>query len=273
MFISNDSIKFMIAKIFFNLAEFKYYSIKNTISYNYHGKDTIEINYVISGNGKIKINDEIYEIGPNYYFVIPEFVSYTIIATEELNIYSFYLLIDKKSGYDEYISLIKKYYINKDNHNIDELFKTIHSELITKTLGYNEIVTSSFKMILVKLCRNEGLKGNRLSHWPLESLQFNIDKIFSNEFNTITIVDLADRLNMSVRDLQRYLLKNYNKNFSELKKDFKLEYAKIRLTYFDDSIEKISEDLNFSSREHFCYFFKKETNLSPLSYRKKQKMD
>ena len=78
---------------------------------------------------------------------------------------------------------------------------------------------------------------------------------------------------MSVRDLQRYLLKNYNKSFSDLKKEFKLEYAKIRLIYYNDSIEEISENLNFSTREHFSYFFKKETGITPLSYRKKNKMD
>ena len=44
-------------------------------------------------------------------------------------------------------------------------------------------------------------------------------------------------------------------------------------TDIDLKAEKISNDLNFSSREHFCYFFKKETNETPLSYRKKQKMD
>ena len=69
MFVSNDSIKFMIAKIFFNLAEFKYYSIKNTISYNYHGKDTIEINLIKDGEGKLKISDQIYDLKKNSYFI------------------------------------------------------------------------------------------------------------------------------------------------------------------------------------------------------------
>ncbi len=272
MFISNDSIKFMIAKIFFSLAEFKYYKINNTISYAYHGKDTLEINYIVSGNGKVKINEEIYDLKPYSYFVIPEFVSYSIIANEELEIYSSYFLVDRKSGYKDYLPYVNKSFINNDEE-MNSLFKSIHNEFTFKTLGYNEIVTSTFKTIVIKVIRNEGIIGKRLSYWPLDSLQFSIDKIFKNEFNTITITDLAERLNMSVRDLQRYLVKNYNKSFSDLKKDFKLEYAKIRLIYYTDSIEKISEDLNFSTREHFSYFFKKETGETPLSYRKKNKMD
>ena len=66
MFVSNDSIKFMIAKIFFNLAEFKNYQIKNNASYNYHGKDTLEINFIKDGKGKLKIDDQIYELEKNY---------------------------------------------------------------------------------------------------------------------------------------------------------------------------------------------------------------
>lgn len=272
MFISNDSIKFMIAKIFFTLAEFKNYKIKDNISYHYHGKDTVEINYIASGAGKVKIGDAIYDIKKNSYFVIPEFVPYSIIAKDELEIYSSYFVIDTKTGYKEYTPYLEKAFLNNDP-SFELLFRTIHNEFMIKTLGYNEIVTSAFKSMVIMIIRNEGIKGKRLSHWSLNSLQFSIDKIFSNEYNTITITELASRLNMSVRDLQRYLLKNYNKSFSDLKKEFKLEYAKIRLIYYNDSIEEISENLNFSTREHFSYFFKKETGITPLSYRKKNKMD
>ena len=69
------------------------------------------------------------------------------------------------------------------------------------------------------------------------------------------------------------LISNFEYKKRVFKKNFKLEYAKFRLEYSNDSIDKISDELNFSSREHFCYFFKKETNETPLSYRKKQKMD
>lgn len=272
MFISNDSIKFMMAKIFFTLAEFKNYTIKNNISYSYHGRDTIDLNYIVNGSGKVKINDNIYKLKTNDYFVIPEFVPCTIISNEEMEIYSVYFSIDKARGFSEYVSFLSKTYINHDNDDIKELLKSIHEELMIKTIGYNEVVTSTFKSIIVKIVRNEGLNEKRLSHYSLDSLQFSIDKIITNEFATITISELATRLGMSVRDLQRYLLKNYNKCFSDLKKDYKLEYAKIRLEYYDDSIEKKSEDLNFSSREHFCYFFKKETNETPLGYRKRKKM-
>ncbi len=271
MFISNDSIKFMIAKIFFTLAEFKNYKIKNTISYHYHGMDTIEITYVKSGKGKVKINDTIYELKQYSYFVIPEFVPYSIIANEELELYSSYFVVDKRTGYKEFVPYLNKFFVNSDK-SFDVPFKTIHDEFMVKTIGYNEIITSTYKALFILVIRNEGINGKRLSYWALNSLQFSIDKIFTNEFNTITITELANRLNMSVRDLQRYLTKNYNKSFSDLKKNFKLEYAKIRLTYYNDSIEKISEDLNFSTREHFSYFFKKETGETPLGYRKKNKM-
>ena len=86
-------------------------------------------------------------------------------------------------------------------------------ELKNLKFGYNEIVVSDFKKIIVKILRNEKIQGERLSHWDTESLQFDIESIINNEFSTITITELAKRLNISIRELQRYLIKNYNKNF------------------------------------------------------------
>ena len=132
-----------------------------------------------------------------------------------LDIYSIYFTLDKKSAYQEYAPLLNKIYVNKDNSNILSLLETIHNELLIKQLGYNEIVVSNFKSLLVKIVRNENIEGKRLSYWPLDNLQFSIEKILTKEFASITIENLAYRLNMSVRDLQRYLNKNYNKSFSE----------------------------------------------------------
>ena len=74
-----------------------------------------------------------------------------------------------------------------------------------------------FKAIIVEILRNEKIEGERLSHWDLNNFQFQIDTILRNEFQTITIEDLANRLFISVRELQRYLNENYKKTFIELK--------------------------------------------------------
>jgi AraC-like DNA-binding protein len=73
---------------------------------------------------------------------------------------------------------------------------------------------------------------------------------------------------MSTRELQRYLLENYNKTFIELKNEARMSYAKNKLLYTNLSITEISELIGYSSIEHFTNAFKRYFGLSPLKYRK-----
>jgi len=270
MFSTNDSIKFMMAKIFFQLANFTYKEYREITPVVYHGSKTLEINYVRNGKGKLKVNDTTYNLERGTYFVIPEFVSYSIIPNEKLNIYSTYLLLDMKSGYKEYIPLTKDFYIGVKK-DFDYIFDSLLYEFTTMNVGYNEIVVSNFKTLIVKMLRNERKTGKRLSHWDTNSLQFEIETIITNEFHSITINELADKLHLSVRELQRYLLKNYNKTFNELKTDAKMTFASNKLLYTNIKVSDLAVLVGYSSLEHFSYAFKKYFNLTPLQYRKEKK--
>ena len=271
MFNSKASIKFMMAKIFFTMANFSYKTISEVTPFTYHGSDTIEINYIRTGYGKVIIDNKEYNIKSGSYIIIPEFVSYSIIPLEPIDIYSIYLLVDNKAGFKTYIPLLKKYYIGNDNNELLIDFDDLCKELEELKFGYNEIVTSIFKKIIVKLLRNENIYEERLSHYKTESLQYDIENIITNEFSTITVQDLANRLHIGTRELQRYLLKNYKKSFNELKTEAKMNYASNKLIYTDIKISELYEYVGYSTPEHFSFAFKKYFDLSPLEYRQKYK--
>lgn len=270
MFSTNDQIKFMMAKIFFNMADFTYKNISEVTPSIYHGTKTIEINYIKNGNGKIKIENEIYNINEGSYIVIPEFISYSIIPNDNINIYSIYLLVDDKRGYEEYKKLLTKLIIGNDIELL-KIFDELLYEFQNEGFGYNELIVSLFKNLIVKILRNESIEEKRLSHWKSNSLQFEIEKILKEEFATITVIDLADRLHLSIRELQRYLLKNYNKSFNEIKIDAKMGFASNKLIYSNIKISELYELVGYSTPEHFSYAFKKYFNESPLEYRKNHK--
>jgi AraC-like DNA-binding protein len=149
-------------------------------------------------------------------------------------------------------------------------FQALYVEVKTKKFGYNEIIVSNMKSIIVKILRNSNVTGKKISHWDKVSLQFEIEDILFNEFSTISVIDLAKRLNMSVRELQRYLNKNYNKTFNELKKEIKMSFAANKLEYTNISINELSELVGFSTSEHFSYSFKRYYGESPITFRKKE---
>ena len=142
------------------------------------------------------------------------------------------------------------------------------NEFKEKKLGYNEIVVSLFKILFINIVRNENVTGPRLSHWDLDNLQYKIEKIMLENFKTITIKELASKWYLSERELQRYLEKNYNKNFSDLKNDAKMSFAQNLLLSSNMSILEIAYETGYSSSEHFSNAFKKYYGKSPLKYKK-----
>ena len=60
MFNSKASIKFMMAKIFFTLANFSYKTLSDVTPSVYHGTKTLEINYIRNGYGRVIVEDKEY---------------------------------------------------------------------------------------------------------------------------------------------------------------------------------------------------------------------
>lgn len=83
-----------------------------------------------------------------------------------------------------------------------------------------------------------------------------------------TIVQMAKRLNMSQRTLQRKL-KEENVSFQELLNKIRFDLASYYLKKGDYTIEAISDLLGFSSYTSFIRFFKSETNLTPKEFAQK----
>ena len=273
MFHSSEPIKFMMAKIFFTLADFRFQTMVEAYPSHYHGINTLEIHYVKKGSGKVIIDNKEYALEDNTFFVVPPFVSHTQIPDKNNPIekYSLYLLVDKTIGYKNYLPLLDEYFYGKDKYNICSLFDTLLFEFQNKHFGYNEIVVACLKSIIVNLLRDVNIQKEKETHWKLESMQFQIEEIMLNEFQTITLIDLANRFYMSPRELQRYLKSNYNKTFNELKKEARMSYASNKLLYSNMSIAEISNNCGYSSLEHFSFAFKEYFNNSPLKYRKNNK--
>ena len=86
MFDTKDSIKFMMAKIFFTLADFNLKTISEITPPIYHGAETLEIKYIKEGSGKVIINNEVFDVKKGYYIVIPAFVSYSLIPDDSFKV-------------------------------------------------------------------------------------------------------------------------------------------------------------------------------------------
>lgn len=80
--------------------------------------------------------------------------------------------------------------------------------------------------------------------------------------------DIAQQLNMSTATIQRRL-KHEGVSYQQLKNDIRCDIAIERLSKTNDSIQSISDDLNFHDPSAFHRAFKKWSGVSPGAYRAK----
>ncbi len=82
-----------------------------------------------------------------------------------------------------------------------------------------------------------------------------------------TAKDYADRLSIHVNHLNKVLKENVGKTTTDLISARIVKESKILLKQTDWNISEISNSLGFEEVAHFSNFFKKQTSLTPLSFR------
>ena len=127
-------------------------------------------------------------------------------------------------------------------------------------------------LLLINLARQTNITiKQQKQEQDIAGYIFQIETIMLNEFQTITLNELAKRLDISERRLQRFLAENFNKSFNTMKLEARMAFASNQLMHTDKSIAEISEIAGYSSCEHFSYTFKKHHKISPLKFRRNSK--
>ncbi len=153
---------------------------------------------------------------------------------------------------------------------INELDKTFNTED-----GFqDEKITSLFTLLLTELMNLFNIKIKRDSSLETEQKYVPIiDHIIHNEFDKkIDLNYIASKLYLSKKQASRIIKKNFNCSLSELITQKKLSVACLLLTETNLPISKIISSINFETPNYFYTLFKQTYNLSPLQYRKKNKI-
>ncbi|MBA3704644.1 MAG: helix-turn-helix domain-containing protein [Bacteroidetes bacterium] len=95
-------------------------------------------------------------------------------------------------------------------------------------------------------------------------------QILKEDFHKeISIEEVAQRLFISERQLQRIIKQEKTKTFTDLKNEIRMEKAKELLLKTDLPISSIGLEVGIQSFDHFRKLFKAYTGLTPSEYRKK----
>lgn len=272
MFVYNNSISFNFCGSKFILSDFRLQELTKAYPRHSHSENSFEIHYFPSGNGKMIVENKEYLISPKTIIITGPFINHEQIPTPILTKYSIYLTIFKEKENNLISSFLNVLqWGGIDKNNCGEIFNKIKLELELKKIGYIEKVECYLKELIISIIRNYNISFSKEKENVENDLLFKIEAIFLNEFKTITISDMANRLYMSVRQLQRFLNKYYKKNFNQLKIEARMNYSLSLLKDTNYSIKEIAINCGYSTTEHFSQAFKKSFKITPLKYRKQNK--
>lgn len=250
-----------------------------TIPSHSHGNGCFEIHYIPFGEGRLKADGQYYDILPNTLFVTGPHIDHaqTPILSDPMQEYCVYFKVrhsphpkEPSPVMDAFLST--PFWIGKDTQGIHGLMRQLFDELKNRYTGYQTQAQLLLSQLIIFTVRNYEQYRISQTAFPQNGLTDTksviIEEYFLYEYSSLSLGDLAQRLNLSPRQTQRLLTEFYGKSFQEKKAEAKMSAAAILLSDKARSITSIAEELGYSSAEHFSSAFRSYYHMSPRQYRK-----
>lgn len=258
-------------------------TFNSSIPSHSHGKNCYEIHYIISGSGMVIINGISHILAKDMLYVTGPHIVHEQIpsAHDPMAEYCIYLRLfrENKKLYDKCFVLplfeAQAFWIGYDTQNIRSVMGQIFSELEQKSFGHLTLISALFQQLIIYVVRNYTINSpvqpiQEFSSIGLTSL-LSLEEAFLYDYKDITLEQLAKRINVSTRQVQRLLKQYYNSTFQKKRTEARMSAASVLLKSSSYSIAYISEMIGYSTSEHFSNAFKKYFGVSASIYRKKGK--
>ncbi|MBB2183868.1 helix-turn-helix transcriptional regulator [Lachnospiraceae bacterium MD1] len=279
---NNISVSFTMEYIKFNALHFVFERFLRSIPSHSHSDNSYEIHYIPFGHGKVRINQELYQVVPNTLYITGPFIEHEQIPDKDdpMAEYCIYFKIDKKkrdikkkidSSYMELFETTH-FWFGQDQQNIHSIMQKIFSELELKYVGYMKQIEVLLQQLVISLIRNYVNPQEITTHNKFTDLSYSkyfiIEEYFLYEYKSLSLDTLSDRLGLSTRQTERLIIRHYGKTFLQKRTEAKMSAAAILLMDPNKRISEIASDLGYSSVEHFSTAFRRYYNTSAREYRK-----
>ncbi|MBQ8110996.1 MAG: AraC family transcriptional regulator [Clostridia bacterium] len=250
------------------------------IAAHQHSNISYEIHYTQSGRGDVTIDALTRRVEPDTLYITGPGVTHAQRSdpSDPITEYCLYLNCEAlnaapPSPFDRFVAT--HFWMGRDEGRIHPLLEALIGECRGPGPGAREMTRALLMQIIIQLARmysqdDASLRASAPAPIPaLTRAGFMpiIEDAFFYRYQTLTLQDLASLLNMSVRQTQRLLIKNFGKTFSQKLTEARMASACQLLADTRLSITEISERLGYSSIEHFSSAFRRFMGCPPRQYR------
>ncbi|MCM1174946.1 MAG: AraC family transcriptional regulator [Blautia sp.] len=142
------------------------------------------------------------------------------------------------------------------------------TDLMTNADDYTDrVLTGMLVLLFTSLSRTH---QNALRTAPGQDLDNKILSLIYEEYNTITLATLAEKLHYTVPYCSKYLKSHLGCNFSDLLKKIRFQKAESFLINSDMTVSQISQTIGYENPENFMRAFKQRYRMTPSQYRTAQ---
>ena len=199
-----------------------------------HGKGYYELHLVCAGYGKLLLNNGEYALEKGTLYMTGPGILHEQLTDKQNPMHEYCMgfeITKEKKGTDTDFSKYlyeTTFWLGKDNGECDRLFSSLSKECNNKLIGCSINMQSAISSILVELVRL--YTGSRKEHSfailvPDDRRMNIVDSYFLYNYQHLSEEELGILLSLSSRQVQRFLKKTYNKTFSEMKREAKLNKA------------------------------------------------
>lgn len=238
---------------------------ENTWNIVLHSHFFNELHIVLKGNCRMNLENRDISLSENEYILIPSGTEHSFKECSE-DFFRFSVAFD--IIHEKNQTLVPELSVLPLNERCVSYIENILQEYEENKTGCRSIAEAITGCLLIEILRLSDVfclqKTKPCTNSCFyEALQF-IDNSLSHK---ITSKDVADKVFLSVRQLNRIFSVHLNMTVMQYIRERKLYNIKEYLEKTDLNIKEIAFLNGFDNESSFCKFFKKETGISPVKYR------
>lgn len=248
-----------------------------------HSNSSYELHYTASGRGRVYIDETAYAVEPGTTYVTGPNVLHAQFSDADDPVLEYCLYLNCRSARrmqdaSNRLTPFQQagFWIVSDSERMGALLGELLEERRAGQPDMEEMTEALLRQIVVVMnrsCREFSAVAPRAAgiaesqddsrFYPL------VEDAFFYHYQTLKLSDLAQMLNLSPRQVQRFLLSHYGKSFTQKRADAQMAVAAEILRSSRLSITEIGEKTGFSSVEHFSTAFRRYYHCSPSAFRQR----